>query len=454
MSPAELHFTAEELISSGKARWHEGKGSCVTGVFTDTRIPSPGALFIALAGEKFDAHNFLDKALSAGAAALCIESAKIHLAPAGIPLLLTENTLEFYQTLANFHRRRFPGLKVFGITGSVGKTSVKEMLRAICTAAAGSEEKVLWTLENTNNQIGVPQNLFRLNARHEYAVLEAGTNHFGEIAPLGRCIAPEVALVNSVAPCHLEFLRDLEGVAEEKSHICDALLPGGTAVFPAQCPQLEILKKNVHGKVMLFGSEKGDIRCTYLGGTLKGSRVKLTFPDGSEITFEMPLSGAHQAMNAAAAATAAYAAGIPPEKIAAGLAQTTLPGGRCKVYRAGEITVLDDTYNANPVAVSAALKNLKEFAAPEKTVLLLGEMRELGSAAPAAHAEIQLLAEELFPEARKIFVGSSYGETAFPDSLSAAETLKNILRPGDLLFAKGSRGVALEKILPPADEVL
>ena len=454
MNPAELHFTAEELTFSGKARWHEGKGTGVSGVFTDTRVSSPGALFVALAGERFDAHNFLDKAVAAGAGALCIESAKAHLAPAGIPVLLTENTLEFYQILANFHRCRFPKLKVFGITGSVGKTSVKEMLRAVCTAAAGSEEKVLWTLENTNNQIGVPLNLFRLNARHEYAVLEAGTNHFGEIAPLGRCIAPEVALVNSVAPCHLEFLRDLEGVAEEKSHICDALLPGGTAVFPAQCPQLATLKKNCPGKVMLFGSEKGDIRCTYLGGALKGSLVKLTFPGNVEHTFEMPLSGAHQAMNAAAAATAAYAAGIVPEKIVEGLAKTVLPGGRSRVYRAGEITVLDDTYNANPVAVTAALKNLKEFADPEKTILLLGEMRELGSAAPAAHAEIRALAEELFLGARRIFVGSSYGETAFPDSLSAAETLKSMLSAGDLLFAKGSRGVALEKILPPVDEVL
>lgn len=453
MNPAELYFTAEELLRSGAGVW-QNEGVDVTGVFTDTRIASPGALFVALAGERFDAHNFLEKAVAAGAAALCVERAKAHLAPPGIPLLLSDDTLRSYQLLAGFHRRRISGVTVFGITGSVGKTSVKEMLRAICIAAAGSDEKVLWTLENTNNQIGVPLNLFRLNSQHRYAVLEAGTNHFGEIAPLGRTIAPDVALVNSVAPCHLEFLRDLEGVAEEKSHICDALSASGTAVFPAECPQLDILKRNVSGRVMLFGKESGDIRCTYLGGSLKGSTVKLSFPGGEELTFELPLSGAHQAMNAAAAAAAAFAAGIPPETIAAGLAKTVLPGGRNRIFRSGNVTCIDDTYNANPVAVCAALRNLKEFADPEKLVLLLGEMRELGEAAPAAHQEVKHLADELFPGTRKIYVGSLYGDDALPDAAAAAEKVARILQAGDLLFAKGSRGVGLEKALPVADELL
>ena len=451
MNPGEVRFTASEVTASGAGVW-QGEGVSVTGVFTDTRIPSPGALFVALAGEKFDAHNFLDKAVAAGAAALCVERAKAHLAPAGIPLLLAEDTLCAYQALGAFHRHRYKDVTVFGITGSVGKTSVKEMLRAICTAAAGDEAKVLWTLENTNNQIGVPLNLFRLNSGHRFAVLEAGTNHFGEIAPLGKCIAPDVALVNSVAPCHLEFLRDLEGVAEEKSHICDALLPAGCAVFPAECPQLEILRKNVSEKVLLFGREKGDVRCSYLGGTLRGCRVELSFPRGEKITVELPLSGAHQAMNAASAATAAYAAGIAPEVIGKGLANTVLPGGRSRIYTSKGITCVDDTYNANPAAVTAALRNLKEFADPEKLVLLLGEMRELGAVSLSAHAEIKALVKELFPGLERfLFVGPSWGEDALPDSLAAKAELQKMLRAGDLLFAKGSRGVALEKALPEAD---
>ena len=367
---------------------------------------------------------------------------------------MTENTLDAYQKLALFHRRRFSGLTVFGITGSVGKTSVKEILRAICTAAAGSSEKVLWTLENTNNQIGVPLNLFRLNSGHRFAVLEAGTNHFGEIAPLSRCIMPDIALVNSVAPCHLEFLRSLEGVAEEKSHICDGLLPGGCAVFPAECPQLEILKKNVFEKTVLFGRDSGDVRCTYLGGSLRGSRVRLIFPDGRELEFEWGLTGAHQALNAAAAAAAALAAGIAPEIIVAGIVKTVLPGGRNRIFKSGSITCIDDTYNANPAAVHAALKNLHEFADPEKLVLLLGEMRELGEVSAEAHEGVKKLLQELFPGVRCVLVGSSYGKAAVPDAAAAGKVLKEILRPGDLLFAKGSRGVALEKALPPADQEL
>ena len=451
MNSSELFFTAAELESSGAGVW-QGQGVSVTGVFTDSRKASPGALFVALAGGKFDAHNFLDKAVSAGAAALCVERSKAHLAPAGIPLLLTENTLDSYQKLALFHRRRFSDLTIFGITGSVGKTSVKEILRAICTAAAGSEDKVLWTWENTNNQIGVPLNLFRLNSGHRFAVLEAGTNHFGEIAPLSCCIEPEIALVNSVAPCHLEFLLSLEGVAEEKSHICDGLLPGGCAVFPAECPQLEILKKKAPGKLLLFGRESGDVRCAYLGGSLYGSRVSLTFPDGKELEFEWSLTGAHQALNAAAAAAAAWAAGIAPETIVAGLVNTSLPGVRSRIFKSGGITCIDDTYNANPAAVHAALKNLHEFADPEKLVLLLGEMRELGDAAPEAHEGVKKSVRELFPGVRCVLVGSAYGKEALPDAAAAGEFLKNILRPGDLLFAKGSRGVALETALPPADQ--
>lgn len=205
---------------------------------------------------------------------------------------------------------------------------------------------------------------------------------------------------------------------------------------------------------MLFGKERGDIRCTYLGGSLKGSTVKISFPGGKELAFELPLSGAHQAMNAAAAAAAAFAAGIPPETIAAGLAKTVLPGGRNRIFRSGNVTCIDDTYNANPVAVCAALRNLKEFADPEKLVLLLGEMRELGEAAPAAHQEVKQLADELFPGTRKIYVGSLYGDDALPDAAAAAEKVARILREGDLLFAKGSRGVGLEKALPVVDELL
>ncbi|MBR2373896.1 MAG: UDP-N-acetylmuramoyl-tripeptide--D-alanyl-D-alanine ligase [Lentisphaeria bacterium] len=453
MNRVEAYFTAAEAERSGAGVWQK-EGTAFSGIFTDTRQNGSGSLFVALSGENFDAHDFLNKAVESGAAALCVERSKAHLAPAGIPLLLCDDTLKAYQALANFHRKRFADLTVFAVTGSVGKTSVKEMLRAICVESAGAAEYVLWTEGNTNNQIGVPRNLLRLTSAHRYAVLEAGTNHFGEIAPLSCAISPHVALVNSIAPCHLEFLLSLEGVAEEKSHICDGLKTDGIAVFPAEVPQLEILKQKAPGRVMLFGSGIGDVTVEYMGGTLRGSKIKLHFPSGAEHIVEWHLSGAHQAMNAAAAATAALAAGIAPEIIAAGLVKTELPGGRNRIFRSGGVTFIDDTYNANPAAVCAALKNLKEFADPAKLVLLLGEMRELGDASAAAHEEVLALAKELFPGCRLITVGSAYGQGALADAAAAREVIVRSLKPGDLLFAKGSRGVKLETALPEADEEL
>lgn len=453
MNRAEPFFTAEDAELSGAGVW-QGRGVPFTGVFTDTRQQSEGALFVALSGENFDAHNFLDKALESGAAALCVARSKAHLAPSGVPLLLCDDTVAAYQALGRFHRKRFDRLTVFAVTGSVGKTSVKEMLRAICTEAAGSDGRVLWTEGNTNNQIGVPRNLLRLNTDHRYAVLEAGTNHFGEIAPLSYAIVPDVALVNSVAPCHLEFLLSLEGVAEEKSHICDGLSKDGIAVFPAEVPQLEILKKKAPGKVMLFGASEGDVKAEYLGGSLRGSRIRLHFPSGMKHIVEWHLSGAHQAMNAAAAATAASAVGIKPEIIVSGLVKTELPGGRNRIFRSGNVTFIDDTYNANPAAVCAALKNLKEFADPEKLVILLGEMRELGDASESAHAQVLELVKILFPGVRLLTVGNAFGKNSLPDAGAAKEKLACMLKPGDLLFAKGSRGVRLETALPEADEEL
>ena len=220
MSDSAVTFSAEELARGAGGRWTDGRGTAVSGVFTDTRQDGSGRLFIALSGENFDAHDFLPAAVSAGAAALCVAESKLGRLPepCPVPVLAVADPLRSYQGIARLHRRRFPELTVAAVTGSVGKTSVKEMLCAIFTAAAGAE-RVLYTVGNTNNQVGVPQNLLRLQPQHRFAVIEMGTNHHGEIEPLSCCALPQVALVNSIAPCHLEFLGSLEGIAREKSRI-------------------------------------------------------------------------------------------------------------------------------------------------------------------------------------------------------------------------------------------
>lgn len=449
-------FTARELADATGGRWRDGREPAViSGVFTDTRQDGGGRLFLALSGENFDAHNFLPAAIAAGAAALCAaESKQSKLpSPSPVPVLLVDDPLRAYQKIARFHRNRFPELTVAGITGSVGKTSVKEMLRAIFTAAAG-EEHVLYTVGNTNNQVGVPRNLLGLGPEHRYAVIEMGTNHHGEIEPLSLCAQPRIALVNSIAPCHLEFLGSLAGVAREKGRIFAGLPADGTAVIPKACPEVEILvAAAAPRRVLRFGEGDGcDAAARYLGGRLEGSSFELVFRSGESFRIDWTLTGRHQAVNAAAAAAAALAAGIAPETIAEGLRNTRLPGMRSKITRlANDVTFLNDAYNANPGSMRAAFEHLAEFADPGKLVLLLGEMRELGEESEPAHREILTLAETMFPGARIVTIGPGFsragGKEHYADAASARHVAAGAV-PGTLVFAKGSRGIAVEGALP------
>lgn len=452
----EAVFSAAEWSAATGGTWtFEPPAAQSYGVYTDTRQPGDGRLFLALCGENFDAHDMLGKAVSGGAAALCIARSKVEKLPPScpVPVLLTDDPLAAYQAIANFHRCRFPQLKVAAVTGSVGKTSVKEMLRAVFTEAA-SPEAVLYTIGNTNNQIGVPQNLLRLNDIHQYAVIEMGTNHFGEIAPLARCAEPNGALVNSIAPCHLEFLESLEGVAEEKSAVFSALKTPAIAVIPEVSAGNEILRRAAQAHtISSFGTDTGTIRSNYCGGNLEGSSFQLVFPDGKDFKVSWHLSGRHQSLNAAAAAALAYGLGISPETIAAGLAKTELPGMRTKRTTLDSVTYINDAYNANPGSMRASFAWLKEFADETKLVLVLGEMRELGMYAQSEHAAILDEARALFPAARIITIGQypeRQGVFRFADSISARNPLAGLVRSGDIVFAKGSRGIAVEKALPEA----
>ena len=452
-------FTGKELAEATRGSWRDGRLPAeAVAVYTDTRVAGEGRLFLALPGERFDAHDYLAQAVAAGAGGLCIrrDRAEKLPEPCPVPVLEVDDTLAAYQKIANFHRRRFPELKLVAVTGSVGKTSVKEIVRAILTAASTPEE-VLYTEGNTNNQIGVPQNLLRLNSRHRYAVIEMGTNHHGEIEPLSRMTEPLASLVNSIAPCHLEFLGSLEGVAREKSHIFCGLPESGAAVIPADGPAVEVLEAAAESyRVFRFGEDvsRCDVAARYLGGTLEGSRFELSFRTGERFTLEWALTGRHQARNAAAAAALAVAIGIPPETIAAGAVHARLPGMRSKVTRLDGVTYVNDAYNANPGSMRAALANLAEFADPARLVLVLGEMRELGGSEAAEHRALVENALQTFPGVRLLTVGRAFGECPgalrFDRSEEVGETLAKLVRDGDLVFAKGSRGIAVELALPEA----
>ena len=311
-------FTADELAVAVNGKWLNSTPDGLWSINTDSRTVQAGECFIPIVGERFNGHDFL-AALPDGVIAL---KGTNYPAPDDLPVLEVADTTAAYQDIARYHRLRMKNLTVAAVTGSVGKTSVKEMLRAIFTEAVG-EDAVLYTLGNTNNQIGVPQNLLRLSDNIRYAVIEMGTNHHGEIAPLSKTALPDGAIINTIAACHLENLGTLEGVAQEKSAIYSGMQSNSCiAVYPTSCAGKNIIEKAAEKfQNITFGNTPdADVYAEYIEGSLAGSTVKLFFrkPD-KVVTFSWGLTGRHQADNAAAAAALASGMNIAPEVIARGL---------------------------------------------------------------------------------------------------------------------------------------
>lgn len=434
-------------------------------VLTDSRADLHGALFVALKGENFDAHNFLDKAVEAGAVALCInKNVPIELYQnIKIPILAVDDTLLAYQKIANFHRRSFKNLIVVGVTGSVGKTSTKEILKAVGIKKFG-EEATLYTLGNTNNQVGVPQNLLRLNENHRIAIIEMGTNHFGEIKPLSLCAEVDYAIINSVAPCHLENLIDLAGVAKEKSDIFVGAKAGGYAIFANDIPHKEILlqkAKEYSLKVKTYGKydESNAYSIEYSGGSLQESSF-LLINHGKAVStpVKWQITGEHQACNAAGAAIVGSLIGLSDLELSEAFANATLSGMRMKKTSLNGVTYLNDAYNANPASMRATLANLKSIAEDKKVILILGDMLELGVDAVNQHIQILRFALENLPESLIIAVGPLMKEAGqnltaqnlifAENSLSAGELLTQYTDENTLVFLKGSRGMKLENAIP------
>ncbi len=423
-----------------------------TDFYTDSREAGKGRCFIAIRGERLDGHDFLDDALKNGAGALlvCENSGKVP-DNCPVPVFQVEDTVAAYQAAAAKKRNSFPDLKVIGVTGSVGKTSVKEMLRAIlCEKAA--EDEVLFTIGNTNNHIGVPQNLMRLNCKTRYAVIEMGTNHPGEIEPLAKCASPDIAIVNSIAPCHLEHLGSLDGVAAEKGTVYHGLRAGGIAVMPAEVHGRSILEECAAGhRTVRFGEA---IKAVYLSGDLNSSRIRLQF-QSEHIDFEWGLCGEHQAANASAAATAAWLLGISEDQIAAGLSKTRLPGFRMKKTVLDGVSYYNDAYNANPDSMKGAVAALAKQNFGSRLTLLLGDMFELGEASERFHLEVLRLAAATLKQSRIIAVGEQMSQAArkigveyAPTAERAGEAFLKDLAPGSVVFVKGSRGMKMENALP------
>ncbi|WP_017879198.1 UDP-N-acetylmuramoyl-tripeptide--D-alanyl-D-alanine ligase [Janthinobacterium sp. CG3] len=359
------------------------------GVSTDSRKVRAGALFVALRGDSFDAHDFLAQVAGQGAAAVVVERL-----PAGwtLPAVVVPDTLVALGRIANLWRRQF-ALPVIGVTGSNGKTTVKEMLASILAAAYGEDGR-LATRGNLNNEIGVPLTLFRLAAGQRAAVVELGMNHPGEIARLTAVAEPTLALVNNAQREHQEFMHTVEAVARENGAVLAGLPADGVAVFPHGDEFTELWRALAGARrCITFGLGKdADVSCTHRPAEDFGSDMFVSVRAGADLPMlqffvGLRAAGEHNVRNALAAAACAFGAGVAPEAIRRGLEAFAPVNGRLQKKRAaGGATVIDDSYNANPDSVRAAVDVLAQARAPR--ILVLGDMGEVGGQGRQFHEEI------------------------------------------------------------------
>lgn len=419
-------------------------------IATDTRADLDNALFIALKGENFDAHDFLKLAKEKGAVAVLIEN--FEKCPADLQAIVVENTRTALAQMAHFVRGKFDG-KVFGITGSNGKTTTKEMLSAILKTAFG-DDNVWATQGNLNNDIGVPLTLLQLGDESA-AVVEMGMNHIGEIAQLAKIAEPNVALITNAGRAHLEFLKTTENVAREKGAILQFLKDDGIAILPKASEFFDLWKK-MAGNRRVFSFALNDDSADFVAKTIQnGARFSLNIQNQN---IDLQVLGLHNAQNACAAAAAAFAAGVPLNAIAEALNNFKAPKGRlCAVpCQIPNLEVIDDTYNANPESMRAAIQVLSTVNA--KKILVLGDMGEVGEDVQKLHAEIGVFAREkgidaLFAIGKfsKLAVEKFGEDGKFFDSAEslAAAIKKAIKKEGapSVVLVKGSRFMRMEKIV-------
>jgi len=428
-----------------------GPNVTFSAVNTDSRQGEPGALFVALRGERFDGHAFVAAAMAAGAAAVLVEQGRLP-TTADTPMISVPDTEQALGTLAAYWRNRF-NVPVVAITGSNGKTTVKDMLALVLSAAAG-EEAVLATTGNLNNHIGVPLMLLRLRERHRYAAFEMGMNHLGEISYLARLASPSVALVTNAGVAHLGEVGSRQDIAHAKGEIFGALGATGVAVINADDEYALYWRQLNHGRrIVDFGIDAPAAVSARFELSPAGSLLSLRAPD-SEYIVRLHVPGLHNVRNALAAAACAHAVGIAPAEIASGLARYTGTKGRLQrmAARSGA-TLIDDTYNANPDSVRAAIAVLA--AAPGKRVLVLGDMGELGQEGAVLHAQTgeqarragidQLLTLGDLSEAAARAFGDGAQHFRDLDALHAA--LDRLLSAGTTVLVKGSRFMRMERVV-------
>ncbi|MEA2011740.1 MAG: Mur ligase family protein [Verrucomicrobiota bacterium] len=485
-SQSNPFFTADVLTSLPGTEWllSPSDDFLIETIETDTRKDLAGKMFLALRGEKFDGHNFIDKAIEKNPACICVEKVPCKeildlLHKLNISCLKVSNSLKYYQQIASLYRQSFSQLQLIAVTGSSGKTTLKEIIGCILQKAF--KNKVLITEGNTNNHIGVPQNLLKLKNRHKYAVIELGSNHPGEISTLTNIAKPNIAIISSIGPSHLEFFKTIENIAKEKASIFYGLKSGGIAFFPINTLKYDsIFKLTEQIKYFTFGTNQysdtsenenrkykqttnskilaknADFTGKTIKNTLKKSVFAISKKNGKEFQVVTPLRGLHQASNIAAATAVAKYLKIQNKIIISALKNCVLPNMRMQVLEKQSITWINDAYNANPASMKAALDWLKNIKTSLKgnLFLVLGDMLELGENSIEIHKKILFYAKTNLFDCNIIPVGKIMQVAAKNMDLKVYKTaeeagffLKKELKRGDTVFLKASRGIHLEDIM-------
>ncbi len=427
----------------------------ICGVQTDSRRIEPGNLFVALRGEKFDGHKFLQQVANQGAVAALVEAEQQNV---DLPQIVVTDTLKALGDLARFHRQRFD-IPVVAVTGSYGKTSTRALIHA--ALSAGGE--TLTSQANFNNEIGLPMTLFQLDKDHKFAVLEMGMRGLGQIDYLAKIALPTVGVITNIGPQHIELLGSLENIAHAKAELIENLPADGLAVLPANSQFLPMLKGKAPCRVVTFGlARDADYRVENVRNNPEdegGISFDLRFDSFVHRGIWLPVIGAHNAINAAAALAVSHQLGIDIAQAQWRLEEADLPGARMRVIKTEQLTIIDDCYNAGPDSMRAALETLRDFPSDGRRVAVLGAMRELGEFSDDEHRKIGALAggicdfivgvgPETEPMIDAIRDGGNCKLFGWSEGADAATPVVSAkLQRGDVVLVKGSRSVGLEVVV-------
>jgi len=454
-------WSANDILQATGGRLVAGEeaASC-TGVSTDSRTTQPEDLFIALSGDTYDGHAFIQKALDRGAKGLVIRESYLSKQPIDFAqkpcVIAVPDTLKALGDLAMFHRRRSPA-SVVAITGTNGKTTTKEMTAGILERSYC----VLKTRGNFNNLIGLPLTLLGLTPTHEWAVVELAMNHPGEIERLARICNPQLGIITNVAAGHLEGVKDLDGVMQAKGELLDVLSKEGTAVLNIDDPKVCRLAERFPGRVLSFGIHNAaEVWAVPFSQTAVGCSFDLHWHDvTTRVRLQTPGKGA--IYNALAAAATGYWLGLSMDEVKAGLEATpSVPGRMTVVDLPGGVRLIDDTYNANPGSMVQAIETLTQLKGKSRGILIIGDMLELGDHSVTAHKELGALAAG--SDISHLYATGNYAKVVAESAKKAGmngkcifvyqpeEIVKEVtkrLAPGDWILVKGSRLMAMEKIV-------